>query len=63
LIFPTFGFCPDVSYSQPAGRHVYDVNIVATMQAYGIQNLLTNNPGDFAPFASIITILPLQAKV
>lgn len=42
-----------------AGRHVYDANIVATMQNYGIQHLLTNNPSDFAAFSSIITVLPL----
>jgi hypothetical protein len=38
---------------------VHDTNIVATMLTYGIQRILTNNPDDFAPFASLITIIPL----
>lgn len=44
---------------QGIGRRVHDVNIVATMQVGGIRHLLTNNPGDFAAFAQIITVLPL----
>jgi len=45
---------------QSSGMRVHDVNIVATMQAAGIRRLLTNNPSDFAPFAQVITILPLM---
>jgi predicted nucleic acid-binding protein len=44
---------------QAAGARVHDVNIVATMQVYGVQRILTNNPGDFVPFAHMITIIPL----
>lgn len=41
------------------GKQVHDVNIVATMQAYGLMRLLTHNTADFARFASVITIEPL----
>lgn len=40
-------------------RQVHDTNIVATMLTYGIQRIVTNNPDDFAPFAALITIVPL----
>lgn len=42
-----------------AGKQVHDANIVATMVAHGIPNLLTNNPSDFYRFAGFITVLPL----
>ncbi len=42
-----------------AGRQVYDANIVATMQVYGLTHLLTHNVGDFNRFAGIITVVPL----
>ncbi len=41
------------------GRQVHDANIVATMQTYGIEQLLTHNVGDFVRFAELITVLPL----
>jgi predicted nucleic acid-binding protein len=41
------------------GKQVYDANIVATMQTYGITHLLTHNTADFARFASIVQIIPL----
>lgn len=41
------------------GRQVHDANIVATMQAYGISQLLTHNVADFNRFAEFITVLPL----
>jgi len=44
----------------PAGaRRIHDGNIVATCRAYGIPSILTHNPGDFAPFSSVIAIEPL----
>jgi predicted nucleic acid-binding protein len=44
----------------PAGaRRIHDGNIVATCQAHGISSILTHNPGDFAPFTSVINIEPL----
>lgn len=42
-----------------AGRQVHDANIVATMQAYGLSRLLTQNIEDFQRFADLITIQPL----
>lgn len=42
------------------GKQVHDANIVATMLAYGIPSLLTNNTDDFARFSGIITVAPLQ---
>lgn len=44
---------------QATGVRVHDVNIVATMQVYGVRQILTNNPDDFKPFAHLITIIPL----
>ena len=44
---------------QASGVRVHDVNIVATMQAAGLQRLLTNNPNDFAAFKHLIVVLPL----
>jgi len=41
------------------GKQVHDANIVATMQAYGIDQLLTHNTIDFERFAGLITVLPL----
>jgi predicted nucleic acid-binding protein len=43
-----------------AGKQVYDANIVATMQVYGISHLLTHNTADFARFSRFITIVPLE---
>lgn len=42
------------------GKQVHDANIVATMQAYGIPQLLTHNVGDFTRFGRLITVLPLE---
>ena len=41
------------------GRQVHDANIVATMQAYGITQLLTHNEKDFDRFSSLISVQPL----
>ena len=41
------------------GRQVHDANIVATMQTYGIKQLLTHNKKDFDRFSSLISVLPL----
>jgi predicted nucleic acid-binding protein len=43
------------------GKQIHDANIVATMQAYGIVRLLTNNPGDFARFAPLVTVEALPS--
>jgi predicted nucleic acid-binding protein len=41
------------------GKQVHDANIVATMLAFRIPRLLTNNAGDFARFGNRIIVLPL----
>ena len=43
-----------------AGRQVHDANIVATMQVYGVNHLLTHNTKDFERFAHLITVVPLE---
>lgn len=43
-----------------AGKQVHDANIVATMQAYNIQQLLTHNVRDFSRFSHLITVLTLE---
>ena len=35
------------------GKRLHDANIVATMSIHGIHALVTQNPGDFAPFDEI----------
>jgi len=42
------------------GRQIHDTNIVATMLAHGVCQLLTHNVHDFARFSQIITVLPLN---
>ena len=42
-----------------AGKPVHDANIVATMQANQLDQLLTNNVDDFKRFANLIKIIPL----
>jgi hypothetical protein len=41
------------------GRQVYDANIVATMLAHSVPNLLTHNTADFVRFSGYIAIIPL----
>lgn len=41
------------------GKQIHDANIVATMLAYDLDTLLTQNVDDFARFSSKITIIPL----
>jgi predicted nucleic acid-binding protein len=43
-----------------AGKQVHDANVVATMLAHGIRRLLTGNTADFARFAHLIEVLPLD---
>lgn len=43
-----------------SGKKIHDANIVATMQAYNITNLLTHNVKDFERFADDIEIIPLN---
>jgi predicted nucleic acid-binding protein len=41
------------------GSQIYDANIVATMQAYGLVRLLTHNTADFIRYNAFVSILPL----
>jgi predicted nucleic acid-binding protein len=41
------------------GKQIHDTNIVATMQAYGVTQILTNNVKDFTRFSPLITVVPL----
>jgi len=41
------------------GRQIHDANIVATMQAHGINQLITHNVADFTRFSGVITLIPL----
>lgn len=43
------------------GKQIHDANIVATMLAYGIPTLLTQNVDDMQRFSGKITIVPLRA--
>ncbi len=43
------------------GKQVHDANIVATMQTYAIDQLLTLNTADFTRFGSLITVLTPKA--
>ena len=40
------------------GGDVFDLQIVATMQANGIQRIYTFNTGDFSPFPEIEHLTP-----
>ncbi len=42
------------------GKQVHDANIVATMLAYGIRQILTSNSVDFARFSDLIVLLSLE---
>ena len=46
---------------QDYSTRVHDTNIVATMQAVAVGRILTNNPADFTPFASFITVIPFHS--
>jgi predicted nucleic acid-binding protein len=42
------------------GKQVHDANIIATMQAYQIDQLLTYNPHDFQRFQKLVTVIDAQ---
>lgn len=42
-----------------SGKQVHDANIVATMLAHGISNLLTHNTSDFSRYSQLIHIISL----
>lgn len=41
------------------GAQVHDANIIATMQVYGVHNLLTHNVADCARLAHLAVVIPL----
>jgi hypothetical protein len=43
------------------GKQVHDANVVATMLAYDVHNLLTHNTADFARYRDLIAVLPLES--
>ncbi|MBN1284252.1 MAG: type II toxin-antitoxin system VapC family toxin [Anaerolineae bacterium] len=45
------------------GKQVHDANIVATMQAYGIGQLLTHNVKDFVRFSGLVNVLSFSDVV
>ena len=49
-----------ISIYDVKGKQVHDANIVATMQIYGLSNLLTANPNDFQRYQNRVTVLTLD---
>jgi predicted nucleic acid-binding protein len=49
-----------VSAYSVKGKQIHDANIVATMQASGLSNLLTANPKDFQRYHDRIAIFTLE---
>ncbi len=41
------------------GKQIHDTNIVATMLAHDVRQLVTHNADDFARFSHMITVVPL----
>lgn len=41
------------------GKQVHDANIVATMLAHNVSNLLTHNTADFSRYSKLINVIPL----
>lgn len=52
-------FLSPLTSVQVGGRRVHDANIVATMLAHGVPNLLTHNTADFNRFTGHVTVVPL----
>lgn len=49
-----------ISIYDVKGKQVHDANIVATMQTYGLSNLLTANPNDFQRYQNRVTVFRLD---
>jgi predicted nucleic acid-binding protein len=41
------------------GKQIHDANIVATMQAYDVAQIMSHNVRDFRRFSPLITVVPL----
>lgn len=50
-----------VEEKEVGGKQIHDANIVATMLAFGIPALLTDNGADFARYADLIQVRPLAS--
>lgn len=48
-----------ISKKQLGGKQIHDANIVAMMQVYQIEAVLTHNIADFKRFEPLIQVLPL----
>jgi predicted nucleic acid-binding protein len=44
------------------GKQLHDANVVATMLAYDIKKLFTNNVSDFSRYSNYIIVIPLVEK-
>jgi predicted nucleic acid-binding protein len=42
----------------PEGAGLFDLTIIATMLANGVQRIYTFNPGDFQAFAELTVVMP-----
>ena len=49
-----------ISIYDVKGKQIHDANIVATMQTYGLSNLLTANPNDFQRYQNRVTVFTLD---
>jgi predicted nucleic acid-binding protein len=46
--------------NQLVGKKIHDADLVATMLAFDIDTILTNNVVDFSPFSHLVSIEPLR---
>lgn len=53
----TAALCGLMDTTLMGGKQIHDANIVATMQVYDIQRLVTLNPVDFNRFSGFITVV------
>ena len=51
-----------IEQTETSGKQIHDANIVATMLVHGVNELLTNNPGDFARYSGVIRVTPLEVS-
>ncbi len=51
-----------IEVKEIGGKQIHDANIVATMLANGVPAVLTNNSDDFARFADVIQVIPLEGR-
>jgi len=44
---------------QVSGKQIYDANIVATMMAFNVRQILTHNVSDFRRYSAYVKVIPL----